>query len=577
MKKSLPITALGVALLFAACGQQTTAPSASGTNDVGALAAGPTYAVGFVRGRGVDRNAVRNAGGTISDELPEIDAAIVRLPAKAVAALRNNPNVEFVEENVQRRALGNPSAQSDAPGTIPAATTTAATTGIDWQPSGEYTYGDVALNVPQIQQQYGNTSAGTGIGTAVCVGDTGIDATHPEFAGRLKGFKNFVAEARRDDPYQLNDVDHHGTHVSGTIFAQYGQGTGGRTLTGMDANGVGGVAPGVNLYMARVLGDDGSGSSAEVSRGVMWCTKLLKNQGGYEQRVVISLSLGSTQPSRLEARAFAKAIDAGALVVAAAGNDGNNLPHYPSDYPGVVKVGAVDNHGGLASFSNYGKNQTLVAPGVSVLSTVPVGQGLEASASVPDAGTYSSVIAAEFAREGDVSGQVVAANSGVASDTGNLLCGVGTANPALKGKIALISRGSCSFGEKIDNAVRSGALAAIIYNNVDEDLNATLGSQKTIPVVGINKADGLRTLAAAPTNGRVAIVPADYEAYNGTSMATPHVSGAAALVWAAKPNLTARQVIDLLTATATDLGPAGRDDKFGYGLVDPLKAIQAQK
>jgi serine protease len=78
---------------------------------------------------------------------------------------------------------------------------------------------------------------------------------------------------------------------------------------------------------------------------------------------------------------------------------------------------------------------------------------------------------------------------------------------------------------------------------------------------------------AAPGVGVKSTVPGGgYEIWNGTSMATPHVSGVAALVRAAHPTWTPVQVRQAMTATAVDLGAAGRDVYFGYGLVDALAA-----
>lgn len=154
--------------------------------------------------------------------------------------------------------------------------------------------------------------------------------------------------------------------------------------------------------------------------------------------------------------------------------------------------------------------------------------------------------------------------------------GTSTRNTALSGNIALISRGTCSFEEKVANAVASGAKAVMIYNNTAGELGMSLTNTYSIPVVGIYQSDGQAVLNATSKVGGVEVLDADYESYNGTSMATPHVSAAAAVVWAAKPTLTNNQLLTLLTSTATDLGTAGKDNNFGYGLVNPLKAITGQ-
>ncbi|ADV67017.1 S8 family serine peptidase [Deinococcus maricopensis] len=573
MNRTRSITLLGLALTLAACGQPTattpqpTAPTASApTSKVETTG---RYFVGFKQGElsaqtlTNQRATIEALGGTIHQQWGDIAAAAISIPESKLDALRHAPGVEYVEAEPVRQALGFRSVTSDAPTkpTLAAQTLHAQTT---YAASGEYTWGDSALRVPTLR-----TNNYTGAGVAVCVGDTGIDANHPEFQKKLKGFKNFVTGETYTDPYQTNDVSHHGTHVSGTIFAQYGAGTGATgTQSGMDPNGVGGVAPGVNLYMARVLGNDGSGSSSGIINGVNWCAAQLKSQGGTENKVVISLSLGGGRASQTEQRAYTNVYNKGALIIAATGNDGAAVS-YPAAYTNVVGVGAIDANEAKADFSNFGAQVDLVGPGVHVLSTVPLGKGERASASASGVPAYASVSAAEFAAQGTVSNVAIARST----TANNELCGVGTTDATLSGKIALIARGTCSFEEKVNNAVASGAKAVMIYNNAAGELGMTLNTQKTVPVVGITQADGQATLAALPTTGTVSIGAADYEYFDGTSMATPHVSAAAAVVWAAKPTLTNTQLLSLLTSTAKDLGAAGKDDNFGYGLVDPYKAI----
>lgn len=305
-----------------------------------------------------------------------------------------------------RHALGRRSGGTDAgAGTLTAQAQKVRAQAV-YTASGESTWGDNALRVPSLR-----TSNYTGAGVAVCIGDTGIDGNHPEFARKLRGFKNFVTtEANRGDPYALNDVSHHGTHVAGTVFAQYGSGTGATgQQPGMDANGVGGVASGVNLYMARVLGDDGSGSSSGIINGVNWCAAQLRSQGGTENKVVISLSLGGGRASQTEQRAYTNVYNKGVLTIAATGNDGAAVS-YPAAYTNVVGVGAIDDNQARADFSNFGTQVDLVGPGVHVLSSVPLGQGTRASASGGGV-TFADVQAADLSGRGTFSGTIVAAGA----------------------------------------------------------------------------------------------------------------------------------------------------------------------
>ncbi|GGK86599.1 S8 family serine peptidase [Deinococcus radiotolerans] len=581
MKHTRSILAATLALSLAACSQQTatpaaTAPEASAPTD----AITGAYLVGFKQGNlgsqslteqaAVQAQAIAAAGGTMTSQWVDISAAAVKLDAAALAKLKANPSVEYVEPDYVRHAMGFKSGVKDS-----AVKTSLSSQNVSAQalyaPSGEFTWGDNALRVQNLR------SAGyTGTGVAVCVGDTGIDGNHPEFQRKLKGFKNFVTnEANRNDPYALNDLSHHGTHVSGTIFAQLGAGTGATGIQdGMDANGVVGVATGVNLYMARVLGDTGSGSSSGIINGVNWCAAQLKSQGGTENKVVISLSLGGGSKSMTEQRAYTSVWNKGAMTIAATGNDGAAVS-YPAAYTEVVGIGAVDSNLAKADFSNFGTQVDLVGPGVDVISSVPLGQGTRASASGGGV-TFTQVQAADLTGKGSFTGNIVRAGDGTGTAGANEFCGTSTRNSALAGNIALISRGTCSFEEKTANAVASGAKGVMIYNNAAGALGMSLTNSYAVPVVGIQQADGQALLPKLPTTGTVAVTSADYESYNGTSMATPHVSAAAAVVWAAKPTLTNTQLLSLLTSTAKDLGTAGKDNNFGYGLVDPLKAINGQ-
>ncbi len=136
----------------------------------------------------------------------------------------------------------------------------------------------------------------------------------------------------------------HGTHVAGIIAA-----------TDND-DGVIGVAPSVDLYPIRVLGENGEGSLADLIDALNWAT----NQPGIE---VINLSLGGLGDSAALRNAVDGARAEDKLVVAAAGNQGTSEPTYPAAYRNVVGVGAVDRSGRRASYSNVGASVDLVAPG----------------------------------------------------------------------------------------------------------------------------------------------------------------------------------------------------------------------
>ncbi len=215
-----------------------------------------------------------------------------------------------------------------------------------------------------------------------------------------------------------------------------------------------------------------------------------------------------------------------------------------------------------ASFSNTGTALDISAPGVLVLSSVPSGTGSEASVS---AGSDYRAFGLELA--GRTPGL-----------TATLVdCGLGQAGecPAsVAGNVALIQRGAISFADKVTNAQNAGAVAAIIYNNAPGDFVGTLGAAGSwIPGVSVSDATGASLKAAVGTSATVVNIASSWDHYDGTSMATPHVTGIAALVWSVNPAMTDDQVEDHLKATATDLGAPGYDTTYGYGLVNAAAVV----
>ncbi|MFF8380468.1 S8 family peptidase [Streptomyces sp. NPDC015661] len=188
--------------------------------------------------------------------------------------------------------------------------------------------------------------------TVIAVVDTGVDLDHPDLKGRLVDGYDFV-----DNDAEPKDLNGHGTHVSGIAAAHTDNGI-----------GVAGGAPGAEIMPVRVLGADGSGSDANITKGIVWAA-----DHGAD---VINLSLGE---SGLMARllkggilnqAITHANGKGAVVVAAAGNDSTALQPYRVDTP-VLVVNAADAHGNPASFTNFGAQNAVSAPGVDILSTLP--------------------------------------------------------------------------------------------------------------------------------------------------------------------------------------------------------------
>lgn len=458
------------------------------------------------------------------------------LTSDEVKALEQSSDVRYVEPVVERHAFGLATKRSDADVLNPFAQT-------------------VPYGVDMVRaREVWPVTRGQGINVVVV--DTGVDYNHPELKAIYQGGLNTYDSG--NGPMDDND---HGTHVAGTIAAQD------------NGFGVVGVAPGIKLWAVKVLNASGSGSSDRIIMAVDWVINKKAALGG---DWVMNFSLGSTAPSSLEREAFAKAYNAGILVCAASGNDSTEtVPapvNYPAAYPNILAIGAVDSTRAIATFSNQGAALGVVAPGVAVLSTVPVGKG--SSVSVTSGSTVFTSASMSGSAKGTITGKYV-------------YCGYGSPSefPAsVSGKIALIQRGNgLFFYDKVRNAKEAGAIAAVIFNNGGEfsaGFTLTASDQAwtqsyAFPIaVMIDTADGAALRSNPNQTITVTYKSDDYDTLSGTSMATPHAVGVAALVWGAAPNATEVQVRRAMTSTSVDLGSAGFDNTYGNGLLDALAAAK---
>lgn len=382
-------------------------------------------------------------------------------------------------------------------------------------------------------------SLADGSGKTVCVIDSGLQLGHADLQT-----SNVTGEPSGWD----RDRCGHGTHVTGTIAALN------------NTIGVVGVLPGgIRLHIVKVFGDDCSWSYAS---DLVHAANRCAAAGAH----IISMSLGGSFKSRTEERAFAELYSNGLLSVAAAGNGGNNRHSYPASYDSVISVAAIDANKQVASFSQFNDQVELAAPGVSVLSTVPWN---ETNSLTVDGVTYTGNWIENAARTSGVTGALI--DGGLCDQAGSW-----------SGKVVLCERGSISFHDKVRNVQSSGGVAAVIYNNASGSFFGTLGdgNASAIPAISVSQEDGAHLVQTAlGSSGRVVSVREDpgsgYEAWNGTSMATPHVSGVAALIWSAYPTRTNEEIRQTLRATAQDLGAAGRDDRSGHGLLQARAAFDA--
>ncbi|MHC9512079.1 S8 family serine peptidase [Kangiella sp. M94] len=395
-------------------------------------------------------------------------------------------------------------------------------------------------------------------GQKVCVIDSGIAGGNGETGGKNFDFDWSVITGTSNSGTGdwFTDGGPHGTHVAGTVGAAD------------NGFGVVGMAPGVPMHIIKVFNASGWGYSSDLAFAAEKCT-----EGGAN---IITMSLGGGGANSTEENAFNTFTDNGGLVLAAAGNDGNNVRSFPAGYKSVMMVGANDGNNNIADFSQFpsntvtsgrGGNKTtethdgygveVTAGGVDTLSTYPAGGATIASLTVDGVG----VPTAATDNTGSVSGTTYFMGTAEATDSG------------ANGKICIIDRGNISFADKINNCGDSGGIGAVVINNVAGEgviyMDIT-GVTTSIPAVGTAYEDRAAIVGAAEAS--ISSGASDYGYMSGTSMATPAVAGVAALVWSNFPSCTGTEIREALKATAEDQGTAGRDDYFGYGIVKAKNA-----
>lgn len=191
----------------------------------------------------------------------------------------------------------------------------------------------------------------TGSGIKVAVLDSGVASDNPDIAPKVVARANYSSSATKTGDPIAQDYYGHGTHVAGIVAATH------------NTAGVAGVCPGCTVLAGKVLSDSGVGSSSGLANGIDWAVS--------NGAKVINMSLG-VRASRTLETAVNNAWNAGVVLVAAAGNGGNQTKIYPGAYPNVIAVAATDNSDVKASFSTYGASWVdVAAPGVNVYSTFP--------------------------------------------------------------------------------------------------------------------------------------------------------------------------------------------------------------
>ncbi|MBM4431772.1 MAG: hypothetical protein FJ026_15720 [Chloroflexi bacterium] len=263
-------------------------------------------------------SAVIQAGLTVLQEIPPLRVARLAVPSGQewtyIERLRQHPLIAYAEPNYLVYTAGSDAVQPNDP------------------------YWSRQWNMNRIEAPAAWALSTGQPGVSVAVLDTGVDTGHPDLGASLLAGYDFVNNDA--DP----DDDHgHGTHVAGIVAAQLNNGL-----------GVAGVAPDVSILPLKVLNEQGAGDHFRVSQGMLYA---IANGAR-----ILNLSFTGPSSETLGA-AVRNAYNAGALLVAATGNNGSSSVSYPAAYAEVLAVAATDYNDRWPSYSNWGPQVDLAAPG----------------------------------------------------------------------------------------------------------------------------------------------------------------------------------------------------------------------
>ncbi len=400
--------------------------------------------------------------------------------------------------------------------------------------------------------------------TVVAVVDTGVAYDHPDLAANIwtgpsgEHGKDFV-----DNDNDPRDLQLHGTHVAGTIAA-----------VGNNATGITGVTQRAKIMGVRVLNAQGSGTLQGILDGFEYA-------GAMGARVA-NASLGGGGDAQ-SAQAYGQVVGRhpNTLYVVAAGNEANNNDggapanaRYPCNAPGanLICVAATDNKDALASFSNFGITQVdLGAPGVDTLSTVPARQTVFADG-FEDAGSFASTWTTQgtWARSSESS---ASGSFGLNDSPGELYADESTTLAFTQDTVNLAGKDACTMKFKLRlDTERDGDTLFDKFHVVTAPPGGnftpirtlggtTNGGYATVDVpllsTSVHVGFALETDEFVQDDGAVVddlVVSCisttygtnDYGYSSGTSMASPHVAGAATLIIGSRPGATVAQVRDWL-------------------------------
>ena len=427
---------------------------------------------------------------------------------------------------------------------------------------GLYNWNELMVNAPEA-----NTITNGSHTIIIAILDSGIDLHYPELVNALwnnpKPNQSGYINDLHGWNFLTNNNDIQDTLGHGTFIASL--------ITGLTAMTAGksafkGIASNISLMPLVVVNKDTSVDGQGFANAIHYAVDHGAN--------IISLSLSWNNPPTDVQDALNWAYNKGVLLVSVTGNNaGTEIGINPlAQLPEVMAVGSVNSSGERSSFSQYGNQTEIMAPGENLIGAALFNSGVNSSLSINN--TFYSSFPLQFSANGSVSAPIVYAGYGTAQDYNNT-------NINVTGKIVLVDRGEIYFRDKVSNATKYGAIGIIIANNASELFYGTLLSQATIPAIAITKETGdfikQQLNLTKDLEATISVFPSNLTIESGTSFSAPIVAATAGLMLSVNPNLKNTWIRILLDRTATDLYPSGRDIYTGYGLLNASLAVQAAK
>lgn len=299
----------------------------------------PEQSNALISNLGLEVEEVHRAQGLYTLRIPnaQLDPGAL---ARTLGELNSLKAVQFAEPNYlafgDRESPLGPSMETNTSGGSPPVATPGKDAATTWN-----------LAITRVPEAWRTTRGSPDVIIAVI--DSGVDATHPALAGSIlpRGTGeswNFTSEGGPEP----TDDDGHGTFIAGV-------------LVGDGSEGVTGVCPQCRLLPLKVPLNGEASSYASRRAAILYAVARARTVG----RLIINLSWKTTGDVSLIRDAIDVAVASGATIVASAGNfpERENQPHFPSDYPAVIAVGAVTRKGQRAPYSFYGDEVDVAAPG----------------------------------------------------------------------------------------------------------------------------------------------------------------------------------------------------------------------